>query len=263
MALSPLLLLSLYSMGAIATKPALVTADVRLNGRGPFRFLVDTGAESTLLQSALAAELGIEPQFRVELVTVNGSSLVPGARLRGLVVGATRLPELEILFDNLTQARQLDPAIVGVLGANALSHFDFQILPSAGRLESSAIRPSAGEVIPFSLLNGRMIIEARMGQENLPLVLDSGASHVVLFRTPLAMAKTRPVPSAVNTMDGARNVVPTLWTADMTFSGRLRVGMLPAAIVQRPEGQAAGLLPASVFKKIFVDHARQELVVER
>ena len=87
-----------------------------MDGRGPFRFLVDTGAQSTMIQASLASELKLQPEFRVELVTVNGTRLTPGAKLRTLRLGATVLPELEVLFHDLTEARRLDPAIRGVPG---------------------------------------------------------------------------------------------------------------------------------------------------
>jgi hypothetical protein len=37
--------------------------------------------------------------------------------------------------------------------------------------------------------------------------------------------------------------------------------MLPAAVVQRKQTQADGLLPASVFRSIYVDQTRGELVL--
>ncbi len=45
------------------------------------------------------------------------------------------------------------------------------------------------------------------------------------------------------------------------FFDRLRVPMLPAAIIERKETQADGLLPASVFEKIHVDRTRGEIVL--
>ena len=102
-----------------------------------------------------------------------------------------------------------------------------------------------------------------MGQEILTLILDSGSSHIILFRTPVAMAKTRPLSITFSTLDGARSVVPTSWTSDMFFTDRLRIGMLPAGIVQPKDTQSDGLLPASVFRKIHVDQARAELVLVR
>jgi len=134
--------------------------------------------------------------------------------------------------------------------------------PATGILDEKAERP-AGEVIPFHRLEGRMAVKARMGRETLTLILDSGSNHVVLFRVPSAMATIKPVPFTIATIEGSRSVVPTRWTADMFLSERLRIGTLPAAIVQANGTQAEGLLPASAFKTIYVDHSRQELVLVR
>jgi hypothetical protein len=102
-----------------------------------------------------------------------------------------------------------------------------------------------------------------MGCETLTLILDSGSNHVVLFRLPAAMANTPPVPTTISTIEGARSVVPTCWTADIFLTDHLRVGTLPAAIVAANGTQVEGLLPASAFKKIYVDQLRHELVLVR
>lgn len=38
-----------------------LTVEVRINGRGPYRFIVDTGAEASVLSTEAAAELGLVP----------------------------------------------------------------------------------------------------------------------------------------------------------------------------------------------------------
>jgi hypothetical protein len=86
-----------------------------VDGRGPFRFLVDTGAQSTMIQASLASELKLQPEFRVELVTVNGTRLTPKPTCATQAQQqAARNPE--VLFHDLTEARRLDPAIRGVPG---------------------------------------------------------------------------------------------------------------------------------------------------
>ncbi len=131
-----------------------------------------------------------------------------------------------------------------------------------GRLELDGARP-LGEAIPFYRMEERIALKARMRSETLNLILDSGASHVVLFRTPAAMAKTPPMMNTFSTLEGARAVVPTTWTADLHFSDRLRVGMQPAAIVRRVNTEVEGLLPAAIFKKIYVDQVRGEVALLR
>jgi hypothetical protein len=102
-----------------------------------------------------------------------------------------------------------------------------------------------------------------MGNEDLTFILDSGATHVVLFRTPEAMAASQPVASTIKTLDGARRSVPTCWTAQMSFIRSLSFRTLPATIILRSDMPADGLLPLSLFKSVFVDHASGELVLVR
>lgn len=182
--------------------------------------------------------------------------------LRNLRIGPSTLPDIEIVLQDMAEAQRVDRSIMGVLGVNALSGADFTISPGAGRLAFGTERP-AGEVVPFYRIEGRIALRVRMGEATLTMILDSGASHVALFRLPKAMAKTPPVSSNFATMEGARKIVPTCWKADMFFIDPLRVGTLPAAIVQRSGTTVDGLLPAGVFKTIHVDQARQELVLAR
>lgn len=254
--------LLLFSTSLLNVKPSPVLADVSIGSEGPYRFLVDTGSQSSLIDPDLAAQLNLRPEFRVEVVTQNSTHLLPALRVKTFHIGPTQLGEVEVIFHDLAQARRLDPSVKGVLGLNALAGFDFALVPRAGKLDLTAERPS-GEVVAFHRVDDRIAIAARRGRETLTLILDSGANHVVLFRTPEAMVKNPPVATTMATLDGARNVVPTCWTADMFFTEGLRVGTLPAAIVRRPGTQVDGLLPASVFKKIYVDQTRGEVVLVR
>jgi predicted aspartyl protease len=255
-------LLLLFSASLLNVTPSPVFADAYIGAAGPYRFLVDTGAQTSLIDPQLAAKLGLKPEFRVELLTQHSTQLVPGTKLTTLKLGDRVLPETEVLFHDVTEARRLDPSVNGVLGLNALTSFDFTLLPATGRLEDTAERP-IGEVVPFFQVEGRMAIKARMGEEILTLILDSGSNHVVLFRLPAAMAKVRPVSTTITTIVGARHVVPTCWSADMVLTDRLRIGTLPAAIVQANGTQVEGLLPVSIFKKVHVDQSRHELIVVR
>jgi predicted aspartyl protease len=248
--------------GTISTRLIPVTTDIYIGERGPYRFLVDTGAESTLIDPKLAAELNLQPAFRTEIVTLHGSHYVPGTRINTLRVGSHALGELEVLFQDVAELQRVSGDLRGVLGANALANFDYLLSPSSGRLTPAAPRP-AGEVVPFRYVDGRMVVNARMGKESLALILDSGASHPVLFRTPAAMAKTASILTTMNTLEGARSAAATTWTSELVFGEHIRIGTLPAAVVQRAGTSTDGLIPASIFQKIFVDQARREIVLVR
>lgn len=261
MLLSTFLLPLLF--GVIQTKPAPVFADISFGDRGPYKFLVDTAAQTTFIDPTLAAQLGLQPKFRIEVIMQHGSRLAPGLNVTNLRVGSHTLPSTEVLFYDMAEARRFYPNVQGILGLNALAQFDFLLSPATAILNADAPRPEAGEVIPFETIEGRIVVKAKMGKETLSLALDSGATHAVLFHTPKAMANTPPVASQFVTLDGARKTVPTTWTAAMTFTQSLQVKTLPAAIVDRPGTAIQGLLPASVFDQIYVDQTRRELVVVR
>jgi len=254
--------LLLFSTSLLNVKPAPVFSDVYVGDQGPYRFLVDTGAQTSLIDPKLAAQLQLKPGFRIEVVTQNSTRLLPGMKINTLRIGQTRLHDVEIVFHELTQARRLDPAIMGVLGVNALAGLDFTLCPRDGKLELANQRPK-GTVLPFIRIEDRIAIQARMGRETLTLILDSGATHIVLFHTPEAMAKSPALRTTFGTLEGARRSVPTCWTADMSFANTVKFGMLPAAIVSRPGAQADGLLPASLFKSVYVDQDRGEVVLVR
>ncbi len=109
----------------IETKPSPVFAEVFIGGQGPFRFLVDTGSQTSLIDRRLAERLGLKAQFRVNVVTPLGTSLLPGTRAADLRIGTTALPAVELVFQNLAEARRLypvvGPAINGLLGIHALA----------------------------------------------------------------------------------------------------------------------------------------------
>ncbi len=244
----------------LPTPPIVV--EVSWGGRPPVAMLVDTGAESTTIDPGVAAGWGLKPEFAVELVNLHGTRLVPGLRTRELSIGGTALGELEVLLVDAGAARARAPKVKGVLGANALRGLDYTLLPRKGELQVGAPRPE-GVVLPLGFARDRLRIDAKMGTETLRFVLDSGANHVVLFRTPEAMRKTPPVEFELTTIEGARSSVPTTWTKDMVFGDRMTVKMQPAGIVKARGAEHDGLLPAGIFTAIHVDGKRGELVLVR
>ena len=253
--------LVLLSSSLLNVKPAPVFVDLSIGSHGPYRFLVDTGAQTSLIDPKLAAELHLRPEFQVDIITQYGSQRAPGLNTHDLRIGGRSLPQTELVFQDVRELQRLDRSVRGLLGINALAGAVFTLSPATGRLEFTDERPD-GEVVPLYRIEGRIALKARMGRETLTLILDSGSTNVVLFRKPEAMAKTASVSRVFGTLEGARHTVPTTWTADMFFDG-LRVGMLPAAIVERQDSKAEGLLPASVFRAIHVDQRRGEVVLAR
>src|SRR5579872_6673730 len=78
-----------------------VVDDVFLNGQGPFRFLVDTGAQTNQIEAPIARKLGLAPTFRVEMVTAAGTVPVAGGRVPEVSLGSATATNQEFLFTTL------------------------------------------------------------------------------------------------------------------------------------------------------------------
>jgi predicted aspartyl protease len=249
--------LVLFSTAMVNRPPTPVFTDLYIGDRGPYRFLVDTGAQTTLIDRKLAAELQLKAEFQVDVLTQNTTRKLDALRSRALRIGNTALPETEMVIDDLSAVAP----IRGLLGLNALRNLNFSLTPKSGRLDLEGERPE-GAAVPLRPVAGRVAVQARMGDQDLVLALDSGAAHVALFRLPAAMVKTPPLPTVLTTVDGARSAVPTTWTKPMTL-GALELRTLPAAILERKDADVDGLLPASVFKVVYIDQRRGEAVLVR
>ncbi|HVK82168.1 MAG TPA: retroviral-like aspartic protease family protein [Verrucomicrobiae bacterium] len=64
-----------------------VVAPVTVNGEGPFRFIVDTGANRSVLSQSLADRLGLTPEGEGQVHSVHGVTLAPLARVQALQYG--------------------------------------------------------------------------------------------------------------------------------------------------------------------------------
>lgn len=76
-----------------------VVAPVRVNGQGPFRFIVDTGANRTVLSRGLAEQLGLVATGTGNVHTVHGVAVAPlvdveSVHYGSLALGAATLPTL-------------------------------------------------------------------------------------------------------------------------------------------------------------------------
>src|SRR5262245_54211598 len=64
-----------------------VLVSVGLNGSGSYRFLLDTGATTTVLDSRLAARLGVDLTRSYPVHTFAGTVVLPAARIDRILVG--------------------------------------------------------------------------------------------------------------------------------------------------------------------------------
>ena len=115
--------------GALAVIPRQIgdsghiVVETKLNGRGPFRFVIDTGASISAVYEHARAETGIEPlpNIRARVFGISGSGLLPLARVAEIRVGNELWQDARValLPDTSPHARQVD----GILGVDFLSRY--------------------------------------------------------------------------------------------------------------------------------------------
>jgi len=132
----------------------LILLPVRVNQRGPFDFILDTGAGTSLIAPEPAKQLGIAVLGSKDGHTAGGKVSVSLGKAREIAVGAIALPDVDLGIVDLAQiGRAIGAKIDGDLGYNFLKHFRVAIdyrnheigLEDPRRIESFT-RSSATEV---------------------------------------------------------------------------------------------------------------------
>lgn len=158
----------------VGTK-TLPLVSVEINGNGPYKFLVDSGANVTLLQMRVADELNLpvlRPGDTSKLVAVR-SVKIGGAHFEDVVVGA----------------RAWDEAIDGVIGfnlfADLLLTMDYpnqQVILRRGELPAT----NGKDVFTYGLDNRSPTLEITIGNERLNMLVDTGARQALVIPNSIA-----------------------------------------------------------------------------
>jgi hypothetical protein len=158
-----------------------IWAPVLINGRGPFRLVLDTGASHSAITALVAEALGI-PTDRsppVILRGVTGFAMVPTIRVDTLSVGdlAVDQPLLPIVPDALGGAE-------GILGSEGLVgkriFIDFRH-DTINIAYSKNERSAAGFItVPFRSLRGTLVVvDAYVGQVRTKAIIDTGGQATI------------------------------------------------------------------------------------
>lgn len=154
-----------------------MTVPVLLSGTGPYRFLVDTGADRTAISREVATRLKFAPGEAASLHSIAGRSTVATAN-----VPALQFTRQEIRNIDAPLLEGTNMGADGILGVDSLRSqrilFDFEtqtmeIVPSVQRdfnQEPGTI------VIQGTRRNGRLVLtEATANQHPLTVVIDTGS----------------------------------------------------------------------------------------
>jgi hypothetical protein len=157
-----------------------IIVPVTINGRGPFRFMIDTGANQSVLAESLLPRLDLPSRTRTLLAVagVNGSAMVASAHIDRLDAGALHLSNVQL---PVLSGRLLE-GIDGILGADGLGNKKMSADFISGQISISLSQGSEARsrffVVP--LQRGPWLeVDGYVGHVLTRAIIDTGSTHTL------------------------------------------------------------------------------------
>ena len=145
-----------------------LTVEVHVNGRGPYQFLVDSGADTSVVGQRIARDLNLAAGAPVVLNSMTASALVPRVVVGELALGSSRIQDmlLPVLLER-------DLGGDGMVGIDALVQQRLMM-----DFEKRVIKVEDAR-IPARMLDGEIVVTARRRRGQLILTQVSAAGRQV------------------------------------------------------------------------------------
>lgn len=186
-----------------------IVAPVEINGHGPLRFILDTGANRSAISAATARKLGLQVDegSRVSVHGITGSAVLPAVEVATFRAG-------DLLFED--QRLPVLPSAVfggvdGILGIDVLQTARIDVDFGSGTVtiqRSSGARARPGYlVVPARLKHGGLLlVQGKVGKVRVKAILDTGAERSLgneALRKALELRARDPQESVATTVIGA------------------------------------------------------------
>jgi predicted aspartyl protease len=178
------LLLSLLASVAAYSQSRLdrrvVTVPVEINNI-PATFLVDTGAERTVVDSAFARQLGLKLSEAVLLqgdYSTNEGNAVTAKQVR---IGRKLWSDVPLATQDLSAlSRMLAAPISGVLGTDLLESVIVRISYASGTAQVVAAIPRPASLMPLKKVRKVYFVPVKIGPSTFEMLLDTGTNMTAL-----------------------------------------------------------------------------------
>lgn len=254
-----------------------MTVGVTVNGRGPFRFLVDSGADRSVVGAGIAAELALPQAESVTLHGMAGTSRVSTVRVDRLRVGSSEIKDLSV-----PALPEVHLGAQGLLGIDALAgqrlmlDFDAKTITVQDTRRPPPTLGGGEEIVITAIRRkGQLILtEAAIGRTPIHAVVDTGAEvtignmalHAAVFRN----RRKPPVatPATLISVTGETLVADMVALPEVTIGG-LTLRNVTLAFADVPPFGLFGLSeqPAillgtdvlEVFRRVSLDFRRRKI----
>lgn len=247
-----------------------MTIPVTIDGQGPFRFMVDTGSQATVVTREVSEQLALEPAGTGTLVGMASKKVVPLVELHGLEF-ANRV------FDNLTSPllEAQNVGADGIIGLDSLQ--DLRVLidftqETIAVVDADAPGTSRGYEIVVRARRklGRLIItDAEVEGIRTALIIDTGAQYSYGNLALREKLKLRRGATIISKDVNGVQVTGDLMLARKLDIGRLSLTDLPIAFSDSPAFQALGyidrpalslgMLHLRAFDRIAIDFSTRKV----
>jgi predicted aspartyl protease len=159
-----------------------VVVPVMVNGRGPFRFIVDTGANHSTISPRLVHELGLKPTEEASIILdgITGSAQVSFVTVDRLQAGELTIEgtDLPVVWASVMAGAD------GILGAAGLTEksllIDFQRNRVAiSRGVEAAVRANSTKIHALPMTPGLITLATQVGGVPVRAVIDTGAERTL------------------------------------------------------------------------------------
>ena len=157
-----------------------LNVDVKINGRGPYRFVVDSGADTSVVGLRIARDLELPLGTPAILNATTSRNIVDRVKVAALTIGASTIPDLE-----LPALRESDVGGDGLIGIDALTEqrlmMDFEAHQVRVEDARKPYRASPGDIVVTARrMRGQLILtQVHAGNVALDAVIDTGSEVTI------------------------------------------------------------------------------------
>ncbi len=157
-----------------------LSVEVRVNGRGPYLFVVDSGADTSVVGLRIARDLQLPLGTPVTLNNMTDRNIVDRVHVEELSLGPSTIRNLQ-----LPALREADLGGAGMIGIDALARqrlmMDFEKRLIRVEDASRPVRSQPGDIVVTARLQrGQLILtEVKAGRLTLDAVIDTGSQITI------------------------------------------------------------------------------------
>ncbi len=229
------------------------TAIVRIGSAGPFRFLVDTGATTTVIDRSVAAAIGLQPVRTIEALSTTGSLDVQETTVDELRAGSVTVMRSPVLITSLPRFVN-HGHVDGILGMSFFAGRAL-LLDVRGRCVELDVPAPRGMTLGAHEVVGRVAVEAGA----LTFILDSGTSFLVLTSSRARALAVEDGTMEMTSAAGRRRAATA--TIPIFRIGPVILRDVPAALAPAEDPREDGLLPVTPFASVYIAADRKRVIL--